>query len=84
MRRFLQLLGVGLLVSVFICVGLALLWYAMVILLHIPFIERLAQTTWLGSVLSIFNASLYLLFVLSIPVGQIYSFCFVRRCHKQT
>jgi len=55
------------------------LWYAVALVSLIPFVQKLLEDTIVGRVVWLFSAALYLLFALSFPAGQIYSFCFFRR-----
>ena len=79
MRRFFYLFAIGLLTSAALCFALTVVWYALVLLCRIPFVQKSLEGTFLGRAFWLFSAVLYVLYALSIPVGQIYSFCLYRR-----
>lgn len=79
MKRFAQIVGIGFLASISICAALTVVWYAMALLSQIPAVRSsfVARGIWL------YSALLYPLYALSIPAGQVCSFCFFRRRHQR-
>lgn len=91
MRRFLQLLGVGLKTSIILSAAFIALWFVLdlvyVVFRLIPAGQKLLDLFFassLGHVIGFYlYGGLYLFCALSIPLGQIYSFCFFSRRQKK-
>jgi hypothetical protein len=83
MSRFFHRLGVGFLAGIILCAAFIILWYALLIIIRIPVVEKSLDDSFVGPVMGFYLWNLYLFFALSIPLGQIYSFCFFRRQWKQ-
>jgi len=79
MGRFFHRLGVGFLAGIFLCVAFIIFWYALAIIVQIPVIQRSLDDSFVGRAIGIYLWDIYIFCALSIPLGQIYSFCFFRR-----
>ena len=79
MGRFFHHLGVGFLAGIFLCVAFIIFWYALAIIVQIPVIQRSLDDSFVGRAIGIYLWDIYIFCALSIPLGQIYSFCFFRR-----
>ena len=69
----------GLKVSGYICVALLLLWFALSFVGIVVYSWLSLKNPLFGQVVWFYSAALYPLLVLSVPIGQVYSFLTYRR-----
>ncbi len=83
MKRFFELLGIGFLASIAMCIALTIVWYILGLASQIPLVRSSLEDSFLGRAIWAYSALLYALYALSIPAGQVYSFWFFRRSHQR-
>jgi hypothetical protein len=79
MRRFYQLVFIGLKVTACLSAAFVLLWFVLSFIGIVLELWLSLKVPLFGRIVWIYSALLYPLITLSLPIGQIYAFLFCRR-----